>query len=83
MAIYRVTVKDTAYQVLEIEAEDMDDAVDQAFNSHEIHSNISNEFELADSAVIENVVNTETQEVWEESDLFSGQLLYKGVDESA
>lgn len=83
MAIYRVTVKDTAYQVLEIEAEDMDDAVDQAFNGHEIHSNISNEFELADGAVIENVVNTETQEVWEESDLFSGQLIYKGVDEQA
>lgn len=83
MAIYRVTVKDTAYQVLEIEAEDMDDAVDQAFNGHEIHSNISNNFEISGPTVVEHVVNTETQEVWEESDLFSNDLLYKGVDENA
>lgn len=83
MAIYRVTVKDAAYQVLEIEAEDMDDAVEQALGNHEVYANISNKFEMTGAVVVEHAVNTETQEVWEESDLFSNNLLYKGVDESA
>lgn len=55
MPRYSIYLTAEASQVMEIDADNLDDAIEEAFDQHSLYENISNDFELGDADVLRDL----------------------------